>query len=270
VSSDGYIEVPHPFELKTDPEALAAEDALYRELAAHSQLAGAVQAAAAELAIDLGTVAPGIRPRYDAWVDSSMPDRKPMEISIGADERRFRISGWSRGVQLVSGATADLREVLRAAAAWRRGASLDEIQQAAPSVEVSDLARAHERGPADAVAEQWRELRARWDRRRIRFVVDIIDAAYAVPQLRQLFPYSSHFDLCFSTWTGVPYSRDIPRIYPRGDVYFLHECDGYVLRYGIEGDVIGEADDAESAITALLAQLPANVGPARAGTAADP
>jgi hypothetical protein len=32
-------------------------------------------------------------------------------------------------------------------------------------------------------------------------------------------------------------------------------------------DVIGEADDAQSAITILLAHLPANAGPAVAGTA---
>jgi hypothetical protein len=49
----------------------------------------------------------------------------------------------------------------------------------------------------------------------------------------------------------------------------LHQCDGYVLRNRLMGDVIGEADDAENAITILLAHLPANVGPAVTGTADD-
>jgi hypothetical protein len=88
--------------------------------------------------------------------------------------------------------------------------------------------------------------------------VDIIDAAHARPVLRQLFPYTSHASLCFSTCTGFPYSDDIPRVDP-GE-------RGYVLR-GLADEVIGEADDADGAIDLLLAHLPAGVGPAVAGTA---
>lgn len=246
------------------PEALAAQDALYRELAYPGQLAAAIRAAAAELALDLGTVDAG------ASVDSSVPDRKPMKISIGGVEHDlFLIEGVSPGVALVSGATQDLREVVRAAAGWRRGASLDEIQQAAPFVQFRDLAR-EQGGPADAVAEQWRWLRDRWGRDDRRpYVADLIEAAYAAPQLRQLYPYTSHFTLRFSTRAG-PYGDDIPCIqpWPEEKVYGLRQCDGYVLRNRLMGgDVIGEADDAESAITVLLAHLPANVGPAVAGTA---
>ena len=164
-----------------------------------------------------------------------------------------------------------LAAAIRAAAAWRRGASLDEIQQAAPFVEYKDLART-QRGPADAVAEKWRWLRHHWGRDdRFPFVADLIEAAYAVPQLRQLYPYTSHFTLQFSTCTVWPYSGDIPCIQPapQDKVYMLHQCDGYVLRNRLMGDVIGEADDAENAITILLAHLPANVGPAVTGTADD-
>lgn len=244
------------------PETLAAEDVLYPELASHGQLARAIQAAAAELAIDLGEVASGKRdPRRVASVDSSVPDRESMKVCIGAVERWFLISGWSRGVQLVSGAAPDLGQVVCAAAAWRRGACLDEIQDAARFVKTSSLVRAHERGPGDAVAEKWRLLRAKWSKDdRFPFVADIIEAAHAVPLLRQLFPYTSHTSLCFSSCTGFPYSDDIPLIEPG-------EVDGYVLRNRFTGDVIGEADDAESAIAILLAHLPANVGPAVAGTA---
>jgi len=116
-------------------DLVPVEQALYPELAAHRQLAGAIQAAAAELGLDLGTVAPGSDPRREASVDSSVPDRQRMTIGLGAVERRFLIKGGSPGVALVGGATPDLREVVRAAAGWRRGASLDEIQQAAPFVQ---------------------------------------------------------------------------------------------------------------------------------------
>lgn len=244
------------------PETLAAEDVLYPELASHGQLARAIEAVAADLALDLGTVWPSKRdPRRCAHVDSSVPDRKPMAIGIGAVERWFLVIGWSRGVQLVWGATPDLTEAVRAAAAWRRGASLNDIHEAAPCVEVGALALAHERGPADAVAERWRSLRGGWGPDD-RVLEDIIEAAYAVPRLRQLFPYPSHHSLGFSTCTGFPYSDDIPRIDPG-------EFGGYVVRNGFMGDVIGEAEDADSAIAILLAHLPAGVGPARAGTADD-
>ena len=260
---------PPPDRPLPEGDLVPVEQALYPELAAHRQLAGAIQAAAAELGLDLGTVAPGNNPRHGAFVGSSMPDRKPMEIRLGAAERRFLIKGGSPGVALVGGATPDLREVVRAAAGWRRGASLDEIQQAAPFVQFRDLAR-EQGGPADAVAEQWRWLRDRWGRDDRRpYVADLIEAAYAAPQLRQLYPYTSHFTLRFSTRAG-PYGDDIPCIqpWPEEKVYGLRQCDGYVLRNRLMGgDVIGEADDAESAITLLLAHLPANVGPAVAGTA---
>jgi hypothetical protein len=247
------------------PETLAAENVLYPELAAHGRLAHAIQAAATELALDLGTVAPDQRdPRRGAHIDSSVPDRQPMGIGIGAIERWFLVSGWSRGVELVGGATPDLGEVVRAADAWRHGASLSEIHETAPFIKVSTLARAHERGPADAVAEQWRLLRAGWGSEdRFRFVTDIIEAAHAVPVLRQLFPYTSHLSLCFSTCTGYPYSDDIPLIEPR-------EGDGYAVRNRFRDEVIGQAEDAQSAVAILLSHLPAGVGPAVAGTADDP
>jgi hypothetical protein len=226
------------------------------------QLARAIEAAAADLAVDLGTVLPNERdPRRGAYVDSSVPDRRPMAIGIGAVERWFLVIGWSRGVQLVWAATPDLAEAVRAAAAWRRGACLDDIHEAAPFVKISALARAHERGPADAVAERWRSLRDGWSPDD-QLLADIIEAAYAVPLLRQLFPYISLVSLCFSTCTGFPYSDDIPRIDPG-------EFGGYVLRNGFLGDVVGEAENADSAIAILLAHLPAGVGPARAGTADD-
>jgi hypothetical protein len=244
------------------PETLAAENILYPELAAHGQLATALQAAAAGMDADVGVVAPDESdPRRWALVDSRLPDRKPLGIGIGAVERWFLITGWSRGVQLLSGATPDLGEVVRAAAGWRRGASLDQIQAAASFVEVSSLARAHECGPAEAVAEQWRLLRASWNSEdQFRFVAEIIEAAYAAPALRQLFPYTSHAAFCLSTCTGYPYSDDIPPIVPR-------DGGGYVLLNPSTGAAITEVDDAESAVAALLAHLPANVGPAVAGTA---
>ncbi len=120
---------------------------------------------------------------------------------------------------------------------------------------------------ADAVTERWRELRETWDRvnqtpRKLAglypAMADMIDAAYAVPVLRQLFAGTSHFELHFRTCSVDSDSSDIPSIEPRLNIPWVGP--GYIVRKG--RDVIGEAEDAASAITLLLAHLLANVGPA--------
>src|SRR5204862_1498101 len=95
---------------------------------------------------------------------------------------------------------------------------------------------------------------------RFQFAADVIDAAYAAPELRRLFAYTSHASLHFSTCTGFPYSQDVPHIDPRADT-------GYIVRDPIHRELIGEADDAEQAVALLVAHLPPNLGPAMAGTA---
>jgi Family of unknown function (DUF6193) len=282
-----------------EAEQQAALNVLYPELAADGDLPAAIQAAAAGLAVDLGIVTSGgLNPGGYAVVPGTMPDRK-MQISIAVLKRLFMVSGWSRGVFCVNGSTSDLGEVVRAAAAWRRGASLDEMQEAAPFVEVDSIARAHERGPAEYVSESWRLRRQspRFDDLMrlaaasptwmapeagqkfagyYRRVDDLIDAAYAVPVLRQLLPFTSHFWVTFSTCTGYPYDRGLPHVRARHSGGYVVVRDGRAafdfgsLKDADSGGVIGEADDAQSAIAIVVAHLPADIGPARAGTMDDP
>jgi hypothetical protein len=286
-------------EQTTEAEQQAALNVLYPELAAHGQLPAAIQAAAAELAVDLGTVtASGLNPGGYAFVPGTRPDRK-MQISIAVLERLFMVSGWSRGVLCVKGSTSDLGELVRAAAAWRRGATLEEMQEAAPFVKISSFARAHGRGPADYVAEEWRQRRrspgydqimqllaasptwaapeeGKFLAERYRQVDDLIEAAHAVPLLRQLLPFTSMDWLTFSTCTGYPYDRSLPHVCPRDGGGYVVVRDGRAaFDYGSfedadSGGVIGEADDAESAIAIVVSHLPSDIGPARAGTMDDP
>ncbi|HEY7222818.1 MAG TPA: DUF6193 family natural product biosynthesis protein [Micromonosporaceae bacterium] len=110
------------------------------------------------------------------------------------------------------------------------------------------------------MAEQWQQLRTRWSADpRFRRTADVIEAAYAEPMLRQLFPYSSHASLCFSACTGLPYSEGIPRIDLDGH--------GYVIRAWLFGDVLGEAETPQGALAIVLAHLPPDLGPAVEGTA---
>jgi hypothetical protein len=162
----------------------------------------------------------------------------------------------------VSGSTQDFRAVVHAAVAWRNGLVLHEIQAAALFVKISEVAFAHERGPADAVDLQWRQLQQRAEAEDPEQLLPLVRAAAAEPRLRQLFPFTSHWALLFTTCTGFPYSHDVPMVAPL-------ENNRYQVIAADRTTHIGEADTAEEAIALVAGALPSDIGPATAGTAED-
>jgi hypothetical protein len=115
--------------------------------------------------------------------------------------------------------------------------------------------------PDDPVAAKWqvvREMDAN--------LVDkaLVEAAYANPALRALFPLVSHGSLQFSRCTRFPWSQDLPMIFPlfgrRFRVRRLHEPRGSGR------EEAGEADSAEEAVKLVASHLPAGCGPAVDGT----
>lgn len=108
---------------------IAPDPDIYPDLESAGSLAQALQSVAGDLGLDVGKV---VRDRPDsriwAGVGSAVPGREKFGVNIGAVERWFLISAWSGGFNLIAGSTKDLAEVARAAAAWRRGASLREIK----------------------------------------------------------------------------------------------------------------------------------------------
>ncbi|MGW4077851.1 DUF6193 family natural product biosynthesis protein [Streptomyces asiaticus] len=249
-------------------EPTPADPDLYPDLAAAGSLAAALALAAAGQGLDLGAVLSNDSdPLRTAGVTSTIPGREPCWIFIGSESRWFHINGPYQGVQLLSGSTSDLGELARAAAGWRNGARLREIQEDASFIEVSEPAEAHEHGPAEAVTVQWRilleDLRQEADRLDLaRQTLALAEAASAEPKLRQLYPFTSHWSLHFTTCTGFPYSWDVPFIDPLSD-------GRYRVCGPSRGTVIGEADTAAAAIAMVMSSLPANCGPAAAGTAND-
>ncbi|MFC8176237.1 DUF6193 family natural product biosynthesis protein [Streptomyces sp. NPDC057325] len=241
---------------------------LHPDLAAAGSLAAALSLAAARQGLDLGVVLSNDSdPPRAAGVASTAPDREPCWIFMGSESRWFNINGSHQGVRLLSGSTSDLSALVRAAAGWRNGAGLREIQGDAAFIEVSELAEAHERGPAEAVTVQWRLLLEglRQDADRLglaRQTLALAEVASAEPRLRQLYPLTSHWSLHFTTCTGFPYSWDVPFVDPLGD-------GRYRVCGPSRGTVIGEADTAAAAISMVVGALPANCGPAVAGTAND-
>lgn len=171
-------------------------------------------------------------------------------------ERWFITSLWWRGVELTRGSTTDLAAVVGAAATWASGASLAELCTAWPHMGLWELAQAHERG--DAVAARWQQSRQQAADK----VRPLVEAAYAQPRLRVLFPFTSHHDLHVSRCTGFLYSWDVP---------FIQHLPGgrYLIAGPLRGMIIGEADDPASAVALVVGGLPPGCGPAVAGTAED-
>lgn len=235
---------------------------LYPDLAAAGSLAAALEQLAAELGADL-TVVPGDRgPLVSAGIASSVPERKPLSVHIGAESRWFGVSGWSSGVELITGATPDLADVVRAGAAWGQGRSLRELRAELSFLRSGKRAEAHERGPAAVVELQWRTMREQAaEEPDFTGFGELVEAAHAAPRLRQLYVFSSHWTLGFSSCTGYPF-RDEVAIVPS------HSGSPFrVQRRPLSDDVLGEAATAEEAVALAVRHLPTDLGPAVAGTA---
>jgi hypothetical protein len=231
---------------------------LYPDVAAQASLAAALQAVAAEHGLSLGDVIVNERqPLSSATISSATALRDPLGIIAGADERIWMINGWGQGIWLVGGKTRDLVEVARAGQSWRDGVPLREIRRRVPFVELTSLAEAAEQGPGHVVAAEWRQLRQDAAEVDLPGYRALIEAAHAEPRLRQLYPYTSHGMLRFSTTTGYPFSPDL--------VCLQASRDRFIVRESWMGQALGETATAEEAVLLAVGHLPAQLGPAVAG-----
>ena len=135
-----------------------------------------------------------------------------------------------------------------------------------PRPQLPDLAAARELGPAEAVETRWTQLLFvwQWHHRRHQVlhpgsaypdIFALIEAAGAKPKLRQLYPFTSHFTLLFSSCTSHPWSVQAPSIEPLRDGLFR-------VRPPRSPEVIGLTDTADAAVALAVAHLPAGLGPA--------
>ncbi|MEV7726806.1 DUF6193 family natural product biosynthesis protein [Streptomyces sp. NPDC087917] len=226
-------------------------------------LPAAVERLAGELGVALRLVPDRWGAANAAGIAASVPGREPLfvEFVVGEESRWFDVSGRSEGVQLVTGGTTDLREVIAAGVAWGRGASLREMREQLPFLRFDELAEAHERGPADAVDVRWRrmleEVATEWSYPGFR---PLLEAAHASPELRRLYPFASHWMLCFSACTGYPYAV-------KAAVWPLKGGRYAVQRGMSQSSAVGEADTVAEAVALAVSQLPSGLGPAVAGSA---
>jgi hypothetical protein len=180
----------------------------------------------------------------------------------GSEERRFLMEFWERGVMMARGKTTDLAAAAGAVGLWQAGSRLSELHSACPFVEYGPLAEANERG--EAVEAKWTIYR---HTTAPHVDHDLVEAAYAQPSLRALFPFHSHRSLNFSRCTGYPYTHDVPVIVPRPDG--TYRVTWWQDRSPHGAASIGEADNPHDAVALVLAHLPDDCGPAVTGTAND-
>jgi hypothetical protein len=105
-----------------------------------------------------------------------------------------------------------------------------------------------------AVEAGWQTVR---DDGRVR--TELLEAAYAEPRLRQLFPWTGMGELHFSRCTGQRWTWDIPYIQPAaGETYWVSGP--------LRTQTVGPALTAQDAIAMVVQHLPAGCGPAFPGT----
>ncbi|WP_407701433.1 DUF6193 family natural product biosynthesis protein [Thermomonospora echinospora] len=106
----------------------------------------------------------------------------------------------------------------------------------------------------DIVEAAWRDVRA--DRR---IPAELLDAAYAEPRLRQLFPWTGMGELHFSRCTNPRWTWDIPYV-------ARAKGGGYWVEGPLRSESVGLAATPEQAIAMVVDRLPPGCGPAFVGS----
>ncbi|MFI5803643.1 DUF6193 family natural product biosynthesis protein [Streptomyces sp. NPDC051561] len=217
---------------------------------------------AAESGIGLASTAHDSDSPTHATIASLVPHRRPLRINAWPDGARWSVVAEDvcEDLTLSSGDTDDLTQVARAAHAWHTGADLPELHRAAPFLRPTGRYEVPDHDPLHLVESEWRALLAESRKpaeagRRHRALVK---AAYAEPRLRNLFPFTSHWALRFSTTTRPFMTLTGPAL--------LAFDDHYTVSAAFTGTpALVETSTPEAAVAALLPHLPSPLPPIALG-----
>jgi hypothetical protein len=245
---------------------------LYRDVAAAGSLASALQAVAAEQGLSLVAVPAESDLLRFASVLSSGPGREALTVSAWHMERTWYIRGRGRGKGsgqpqfLLEGTTQDLNEVPRVALAWRDGMPLHEIDELASFVELTGRYEVPDDSPAHLIASEWGYLRKDAQNTGSPEYQALIEATYAHPALRQLYPFTSHSSLLFSA--VVPTVHAAPAGLANSTHFFSDaliclqawHSGSYKVRKPFHGPILAETATAKEAAFLAARLLPGNLG----------
>jgi hypothetical protein len=202
-------------------------------------------------------------PLLHASAASTLAHREPLRITAWSDERWWSIDGREsfQGLSLIDGRTDDLSEVARAARAWHDGAALDDIRRAAPFVHLAGRFEVPAHDPARLAESEWQAMRQEADELEYAWQQTyqaLIEAAYAEPALRRLYPFTSHWALRFSTTTR-------PNLTVVGPCLTAGSDGTYGVGRGFITPDLGLFAQADEAVAAAVHRLPSSLGPVTLG-----
>lgn len=237
--------------------------ALYPEVAAHGSLAAALRAEAGSRLDGVPVTSSRSEPLFHAAVTTTLPHREPLVISAWRFERRWGIRGADafQSLPVLEGETDELAQVARAARAWHDGESLADIHTAAPFARPTGRFEVPDLDPARLTESEWQGLRQEAAGLEYPWAPayrSLVEAAYAEPALRALYPFTSHWALRFSTATRPALKVAGPCLTAGGDGVFG------VGRGSAAGD-LGRFATAREAVARAVAHLPPGPGPVTLG-----
>ncbi|MDQ0752860.1 hypothetical protein QF034_007091 [Streptomyces africanus] len=206
---------------------------------------------------------PDSAPLLHATVASLLPHREPLRISAWAHERRWSVRGADRlqGLPLVDGRTDDLGKVARAARAWHDGAVLEDVRRAAPFVRLTGRFEVPDHDPARLTESEWQGMRQEASELEYDWQAAyqaLIEAAYAEPALRALYPFTSHWALRFSATTR-------PGLTTVGPCLTAGSDGRYGVGRGFVTADLGLFTTAREAAALAVRLLPTGLGPTALG-----
>jgi hypothetical protein len=179
VSAQGKI-VPGPYG--------KVDTSYYPDLVEHNGLVAALAALAQLENVDPGDISIQYSAKFAGYTSAAIETgRGRVLINLAIGRRLFLVTISGDRVEIASGATTELLEVLKVAAVWKSEASLDELSRKFPFIKITGLARVL--SSSDPISSQWYRLLNSAE-----FEVDreLISAAYENPQIRLRFPDMSH------------------------------------------------------------------------------
>ncbi|MFH0516657.1 DUF6193 family natural product biosynthesis protein [Streptomyces sp. M41] len=233
----------------------------FPDVAARGSLGAAIRAAADEAGLFVAVTDAGSSPLQSTVVDSELPYRNALIVSAYAHERRWSIRGEEslQGLALIEGVTDDLTQLARVAQTWQAGLPLADISRAAPFVRPTGRFEVPDGDPVRLAESEWQHLRLEAGERDRPEYHALIEAAYAEPTLRRLYPFTSHWTLRFSSTTR-------PRLTITGPCLIARDTDDYTVSTGFTGaGVLARATTAREAVTAAVRHLPDGLGPVTSG-----
>ncbi|MFF6815189.1 DUF6193 family natural product biosynthesis protein [Streptomyces sp. NPDC012403] len=236
---------------------------LYPDVAAHGSLAVALRSEGTGCLETIPVTSSDSAPLLHATIGSTVPHRGRLEISAWRHERRWSVRGTEsfQDMPLVDGRTDDLAEVARAARAWHDGAALEDIRRTAPFIHLTGRFEVPDHDPVRLTESEWQGMRQEADELEYpwqKTYQALIEAAYAQPALRALYPFTSHWVLRFSTTTR-------PRLTVVGPCLTANSDGTYGVGRGIIDADLGRFATAHEAVALAVRHLPAGLDPIALG-----